>query len=148
MAREEAIHKLLSSRSVPATLPEIAFVIGLSYPVAAAVLRRLVQEGKVNQVGRDGRRVLFMWNESYGEDEPTPQDELNEPDTGERADVIDLRTAAPAELPSVAINSVLRQIHLGKELEVIGFHLEAGDPQPLIDLRSHDGEVVTVSLVG
>lgn len=134
----------------PSTINEVGSAVGLNYATAAQELRRLEARGVVQRQKRDGRKLVYGLASysgigSMGGASPEPAPSSNTPTKSGRG--ADVSGGGPSPLPSVSINAILRQIHLGRELEVIGFHMEQGGEHPLVDLRSEDGELFTLALI-
>lgn len=127
--REELVYRTLEDAREGLTIQAIAETVNLPYPKVAAIVRRLTDSGRIKQLGRDGRTILFApADRTVSNVTPTPE-----------------AKATPRPIKPVAVNDVLNQIHLGSQIEVIGMRLE--DDGPVIDLRSPGGNQFRVTLV-
>jgi hypothetical protein len=126
--RENTVFDALRAAGGPLTIEALAETIDLPYAKTAALIRRLTDSGRVTMLGREGRQILFA--------------------PAEGAKAVERPQPAPKvrPLPAVDVNSILNQVHLGDNVEVVGFRIQK-DADPVIDLRSPDGSTLTVSIV-
>lgn len=134
-ARKDQVVSFIASRpnAAPSTIGEVMSATGLSQIKASTLIRDLTEEGRVQVIGKDGRKLLLR------------------PGNGVRQEKEAAKAVArqmPQQLPAADINSILTQIHvgLGGALRVAGFHIVEGE-QPTIDLKTEDGETLRVAVV-
>lgn len=127
-SREESVLRAIGSEDEPVTIKFVMEHTGLSHIRASTLVRRLIDEGKIDVVGKNGRELLLR------------------PGSGQPK--VNASTVTVRELPSVDAEDVLRQLHigLGNELRVAGLHLVEG-AKPIIDLRTPDGATLRVTTV-
>jgi hypothetical protein len=141
--RKDQIRALLGERAVPATVSEISFALDLTYSTVANLVRQLVEAGEIEGVGRKSRRITYQLAHPHGDGHREAALAALE-HNGHQHEEVGSEVIEPME--PVSVNMVLRQLHLGRDLSVVGVEVRS-EAKPVIELRSHDGEVVRAVLV-
>jgi len=117
--REKAAFRMLQQG--PTTINKMSTETKLSYPKTAALVQRLVAEGRVSVIGSDSGKTLYR---------------------------IDPKSATPKPvraLPNVSLTKFLDHFHPGEELKVVGLHLS--EDGPTVEVRVAD-EIVKLRVLG
>jgi len=101
----------------------------ISYHQIQTILRRMIEDGEIAQVGKDGREVLFAKADEVVFMEPPPR---------------------VRHLKPIPFHEIMETVHMGEELRVVRMALEDDDGEELrIGLKiPGTGRVVYAQLVG
>lgn len=134
--RKQKAIEVVENSSSPVTLEQIRSALSINQPSVVSLTRSLIDDGKLTVAGRNGRRILLrLTNKSDVAKAP-------------KATTPKTTTKPTTETASISINALLDRIHLGDDLEVVGYAVTKTDgiKLDLLNKSVPGAKVLTVAI--
>lgn len=136
--RKQRAVEVAKNSASPVTQDQIRIALGLTPPNTVALVRSLIDEGRLQMAGKNGRRLLLKVGRKAKATAPATTPDASTP-----------KTPKP-RATALNVNDILSQLHIGAEYEMIGLQVkkDSGITIDLVEKSVPGGRVLTVALAG